>query len=109
MPRCCCPIAPTTPAIALSVAGTVAGAVGKSGWPMSEATSGIGSRDMGSCENCLQWRLSAPREQSRMPHLHTYTLPHAFMCIVRSSLTTNRFFPHLVHAKGLSPEKWRRR
>ena len=54
-------------------------------------------------------RLSAPSEQRRMPHLQMYTLPHDFMCIVRSSLTTKRFLLHLVHANGLSPWKWRRR
>ena len=54
-------------------------------------------------------RLSAPSEQRRMPHLQMYTLPHDFMCIVRSSLTTKRFLLHLVHAKGFSPWKCRRK
>ena len=43
-----------------------------------------------------------------MPHV-PYTLPHDFMCIVRSSFTTKRFLLHLVHANGFSPWKWRRR
>ena len=70
---------------------------------------GFGSNDSGSWPNCLQWRLSAPREQSRMPQRQMKTLPQAFMCMVRSSLTTKRFLWHFVHANGLSPEKWRRR
>ena len=36
-------------------------------------------------------------------------LARTFMCIVRSSLTTKRFLLHLVHAKGFSPWKCRRK
>ena len=43
------------------------------------------------------------------PSPQRLAVAHTFMCIVRSSLTTKRFLLHLVHAKGFSPWKCRRK